>query len=83
MFDSIESTVDELSRLSYIADTGLATSIFLALRMERPLFLEGEPGVGKTEVAKVLSRAFETTLIRSWRKRCRPPLSRTDRPPML
>ena len=64
MFDSIESTVDELSRLSYIADTGLATSIFLALRMERPLFLEGEPGVGKTEVAKVLSRAFETMLIR-------------------
>ncbi|MGB6846824.1 MAG: MoxR family ATPase, partial [Thermoanaerobaculia bacterium] len=64
MFDSIESTSAELSRLSYIADTGLSTSLFLALRMERPLFLEGEPGVGKTEVAKVLSRALEAPLIR-------------------
>ncbi len=64
MFDSIESTVEELSRLSYIADTGLATSLFLALRMERALFLEGEPGVGKTEVAKVLAQAFDTPLIR-------------------
>lgn len=64
MFDSIESTSEALSRFSYIADTGLSTSLFLALRMERPLFLEGEPGVGKTEVAKVLSRALETPLIR-------------------
>ncbi len=64
MFDSIETTREELARHSYIADPGLATSLFLALKMERPLFLEGEPGVGKTEVAKVLSRAFETALIR-------------------
>ena len=64
MFDSIESTSEALSRFSYIADTGLSTSLFLGLRMERPLFLEGEPGVGKTEVAKVLSRALETPLIR-------------------
>ena len=64
MFDSIDTTVEELSRQSYIADVGLATSLFLALKMERALFLEGEPGVGKTEVAKVLSRAFETPLIR-------------------
>ncbi|MEE9562218.1 MAG: MoxR family ATPase [Thermoanaerobaculia bacterium] len=64
MFNSIESTSEALSRFSYIADTGLSTSLFLALRMERPLFLEGEPGVGKTEVAKVLSRALETPLIR-------------------
>jgi MoxR-like ATPase len=64
VFDSIESTSEELSQLSYIADTGLCTSLFLALRMERPLFLEGEPGVGKTEVAKVLSRALEAPLIR-------------------
>ena len=64
MFESIEDTARQLSRLSYIADDGLATSLFLALRMERPLFLEGEPGVGKTEVAKVLGRAFETPLIR-------------------
>ncbi len=64
MFDSIESTVEELSRLSYIADKGLATSLYLALKMERALFLEGEPGVGKTEVAKVLAQAFDTPLIR-------------------
>ncbi len=64
MFDSIDATLEELSRLSYVADKGLATSLFLALRMERPLFLEGEPGVGKTEVAKVLSAAFDTSLIR-------------------
>ncbi len=64
MFESIESTAEELERHSYIADPGLATSLFLALKMERPLFLEGEPGVGKTEVAKVLSRAAETPLIR-------------------
>ncbi len=64
MFESIEKTSEELERLSYVADTGLATSLFLALKMERPLFLEGEPGVGKTEVAKVLGRAAETELIR-------------------
>jgi MoxR-like ATPase len=64
MFESIESTVEELSRHSYIADVGLSTSLFLALKMEKALFLEGEPGVGKTEVAKVLSSAFETPLIR-------------------
>ncbi len=64
MFDSIEGTSRELSEQSYIADVGLATSLFLALKMEKPLFLEGEPGVGKTELAKVLSRALDTPLIR-------------------
>ena len=64
MFDSIENTLEGLSRQSYVADSALATSLFLALKMERALFLEGEPGVGKTEVAKVLSRAFDTPLIR-------------------
>lgn len=64
MFDSIEGTSRELSEQSYIADAGLATSLFLALKMQRPLFLEGEPGVGKTEIAKVLSRALEAPLIR-------------------
>ncbi len=48
----------------YLADEGLATAIFLALRLGRPLFLEGEAGVGKTEVAKVLSRILQTPLIR-------------------
>jgi MoxR-like ATPase len=64
MFESIEHTAEELARLSYVADEGLATSLYLALRMEKALFLEGEPGVGKTEVAKVLARAFDTELIR-------------------
>ena len=49
---------------SYLADEGLVTAIFLALKLGRPLFLEGEAGVGKTEVAKVLSRILDTPLIR-------------------
>ncbi|CAN5522997.1 MoxR family ATPase [soil metagenome] len=48
----------------YLAGEGLSTAIFLALKLGRPLFLEGEAGVGKTEVAKVLSRMLETPLIR-------------------
>lgn len=64
MFDSVEATTRLLAEHDYIADVGLSTSIFLALRMNKALFLEGEPGVGKTEVAKVLSRAFDTPLIR-------------------
>ena len=64
MFDSIDQTVERLSAQTYIADPALATSLFLALKMQRALFLEGEPGVGKTEVAKVLSRVFDTPLIR-------------------
>jgi MoxR-like ATPase len=53
-----------LERHQYIADRGLATSIYLALKLQRPLLLEGEAGVGKTEVAKVLAAAFDTELIR-------------------
>ncbi len=53
-----------LARHAYIADVGLSTSLFLALKMGKAIFLEGEPGVGKTEVAKVLSRAFAAPLIR-------------------
>jgi MoxR-like ATPase len=53
-----------LERQQYVADRGLAVSIFLALRLQRPLFLEGEAGVGKTEVAKVLAAALRTPLIR-------------------
>src|SRR5687768_14606622 len=48
----------------YIAGRGLAVSAYLALRLKRPLFLEGEPGVGKTEVAKVLAAALDAELIR-------------------
>jgi MoxR-like ATPase len=64
MLSSIEATQRALERHSYIADVGLATSLFLALRMGKALLLEGEPGVGKTEVAKVLSQVFGTPLIR-------------------
>lgn len=63
-FDSIEHVVTELADASYIADRALATVLFLAHRLEKPIFLEGEPGVGKTEVAIVMSRLFETDLIR-------------------
>ncbi len=54
----------KLREESYLAGAGLSTAIFLALKLGRPLFLEGEAGVGKTEVAKVLSRMLETPLIR-------------------
>jgi MoxR-like ATPase len=49
---------------NYIAERGLATSLYLALKLKRPLFLEGEAGVGKTEVAKVLASVLDTELIR-------------------
>ena len=62
------STIDELQELLaeqlYITDRGLAISIFLALKLGRPLFLEGEAGVGKTEVAKVLASGLGRDLIR-------------------
>lgn len=62
--NSVEETTSLLAAFDYIADIGLSTSLFLALKMGKAIFLEGEPGVGKTEVAKVLSRAFATPLIR-------------------
>jgi MoxR-like ATPase len=62
--DSIEATLDMLAKAEYIADRSLATVLYLALRMGRPLFLEGEAGVGKTEIAKVLSAALGRRLIR-------------------
>ncbi len=61
---SIDALSAALSENSYIADRSLATAIFLALKLQRPLFLEGEAGVGKTEVAKVLSRLLDRPLIR-------------------
>src|SRR5881394_2506871 len=61
---SVESVVDGLRANDYLADEGLATAIFLALRLDRPLLLEGEAGVGKTEVAKVLSAWTGGELIR-------------------
>ncbi len=62
--ESIEETTRRLSACDYIADEALSTSLFLAIKMTRPLFLEGEPGVGKTELARVLSDVFQTELIR-------------------
>ncbi len=64
MFTSIDELQAGLRAHQYVADRGLATAIFLALRLGRPLFLEGEPGVGKTEVAKVLAGLLDTPLIR-------------------
>ena len=61
---SIGDTVKLLGEADYLADRSLATVLFLALRMGRPLFLEGEAGVGKTEIAKVLSQTLGRRLIR-------------------
>lgn len=61
---SIDETVELLARGAYVADRSLATVVFLALRMKRPLLLEGEAGVGKTEIAKVLADALGRRLIR-------------------
>ena len=60
----IDETVELLASADYVADRSLATVLFLALKMGRPLFLEGEAGVGKTELAKVLSKALGRPLIR-------------------
>src|SRR5271163_937644 len=61
---SIDATLALLASADYVADRSLATVLFLALRMGRPLFLEGEAGTGKTEIAKVLASALQRDLIR-------------------
>ena len=61
---SIEETQALLAQGDYVADRSLATSLFLSLAMQRPLFLEGEAGVGKTEIAKVMAKALGRDLIR-------------------
>jgi MoxR-like ATPase len=62
--NSIDATLDVLARANYIAERSLATVLYLALRMGRPLFVEGEAGVGKTEIAKVLASTLGRRLIR-------------------
>jgi MoxR-like ATPase len=61
---SIDATLALLGKANYVADRSLATVLYLSLRMGRPLFLEGEAGVGKTEIARVLSQALGRRLIR-------------------
>ena len=61
---SIEAIQAEFAERGYITDRSLATAVFLALELERPLLLEGEAGVGKTELAKVLAASLGTRLIR-------------------
>jgi MoxR-like ATPase len=61
---SIDETLQLLARADYVAERSLATTVFLALKMSRPLFLEGEAGVGKTEIAKVLAGGLGRALVR-------------------
>ncbi len=61
---SVAATTELLEAGGYVADTALATTVHLAMAMERPLFLEGEPGTGKTEIAKVLASGLGRRLVR-------------------
>lgn len=61
---SVDDVISAFGAINYIADRGLATAIFLALKRHKPLLLEGEPGVGKTEVARALAELLGTKLIR-------------------
>jgi len=62
--DSVEAVQELLRQQTYVTDRGLAVAIFLALKLQRPLFLEGEAGVGKTEIARALAKGLDTELIR-------------------
>ena len=62
--DPIQRVLDGLEAQSYVADPSIATSIYLAGELERPLLVEGRPGVGKTEIAIAMARLLDTNLIR-------------------
>ena len=62
--DSVDAVIALLATENYVCDRRLATALFLSLKLARPLFLEGEPGVGKTELAKTLAAALSTALLR-------------------
>src|SRR5947207_15654009 len=62
--DSVDAVITLLATENYVCDRRLATALFLSLKLQRPLFVEGEPGVGKTELGKVLAQALGTLLLR-------------------
>ena len=62
--DSVDAVIERLATQNYLCDRRLATALFLSLKLQRPLFLEGEPGVGKTELAKALASTLGTPLLR-------------------
>ncbi len=64
LLDSVESVEQAFARENYIADRALALTVMLSARLEKPMLLEGEAGVGKTDVAKVLTRVLDTDLVR-------------------